>query len=315
MASLVERYVHQVGNYLPQKERAEVEAELRSQIQDQLEDRYGESPSATETALVLAELGEPRQMAVSYSGEQYLVGPDLYPTMRMVLRHGWVLVPSIVVFLSVFGALISVRQTNVVNLFFESFGAILQATLWFSATVVAFFAILEHSDVKVNKKKPTFDPLKLPKIDDPRVVDRFEAASGVAAGTFFSLIFLYFLRVGGLTLTFDLTNQVDIIPVPIAWLMLLIVLSFSMNALHLITLIRDFWSAGFWAAQTVFEVLGMVCLYFVLYKPILERLLIANPSLADLVWVVNAPEIIVAVGAIITLLGRGSKLVKLWNTP
>ena len=106
MTELVERYVHQVGRYLPPKERAEIEAELRSQIEDQLDDRFGGSPSPAEVALVLKELGEPRRMAASYGSEQYLVGPDLYPYMMGVLRYGWVLVPAIVVFLTLFGAIV-----------------------------------------------------------------------------------------------------------------------------------------------------------------------------------------------------------------
>ncbi|MFN8419308.1 MAG: helix-turn-helix transcriptional regulator [Anaerolineae bacterium] len=84
---LVERYVHQIGRYLPPKERAEIEAELRSsQIEDQLEDRYGAAPTLTEIGSVLTELGEPRQLASSYNREQYLVGPELYPIMMTILR-------------------------------------------------------------------------------------------------------------------------------------------------------------------------------------------------------------------------------------
>ena len=81
MSELIERYVHQVGRYLPSKERAEIQAELRSQIQDQLEDRYEGAPTQTDVAAVLKELGDPRRMAASYGGEQYLVGPDLYPCL------------------------------------------------------------------------------------------------------------------------------------------------------------------------------------------------------------------------------------------
>jgi hypothetical protein len=90
MSELIERYVHQVGRYLPNKERAEIQAELRSQIQDQLDDRYEGAPTQADVAAVLKELGDPRRMAASYGGEQYLVGPDLYPVMMMVLRRGWV---------------------------------------------------------------------------------------------------------------------------------------------------------------------------------------------------------------------------------
>ena len=57
MSDLVERYVHQVGRHVPQKERAEIQAELRSQILDQLDDRYEGAPTADNVADVLRELG------------------------------------------------------------------------------------------------------------------------------------------------------------------------------------------------------------------------------------------------------------------
>ena len=70
MSELVERYVHQVGRYLPNKEREEIQAELRSQIQDQLDDRYEGAPTETDVAAVLKELGDPRRM-----NQQQDVGP------------------------------------------------------------------------------------------------------------------------------------------------------------------------------------------------------------------------------------------------
>src|SRR5689334_12038544 len=142
MVDLVERYVHQVGRYLPPKERAEIEAELRSQIQDQLDDRYAGSPSEEEVASVLKEFGLPYLMATSYMSEQYLVGPTLYPFMMMVLRYGWLLIPAVVIFLNIFGAVVSPPQTPFLTLLVETVIAVIQATLSFSAVVVLIFALI-----------------------------------------------------------------------------------------------------------------------------------------------------------------------------
>ena len=136
MTDLVERYVHQVGRYLPPNERAEIEAELRSQIQDQLEDRYAGSPSPEDVASVLAEFGHPYKLAISYSNEKYLVGPTLYPYMMLVLRHVLLLVPAMVVFLNLFGALISPQQNSLFGWLIEAGIAAVQATLMFSAVLV-----------------------------------------------------------------------------------------------------------------------------------------------------------------------------------
>ncbi len=311
MAELVERYVHQVGRYLPPKERAEIEAELRSQIQDQLDDRYAGSPSQEEVASVLAEFGHPYQMAASYSSEKYLVGPLLYPYMMLVLRHVWVIVPAIVVFLNLFGALVSPQQSTLLGLFIETVLAVLQATLIFSAVVVLFFALFQHSHAKIEPEEKAFNPLDLPKVDDPHSVDRFESAAGIAIGTIVSLIFLYWLSVGGLTLRFNLSDPGEVTPVPVAWLILLIIAVAAQVILHLLVLRRSRRSVGSWLVETVLEVFGVICLYFAVLQPVFERIITDSSTLIDMLG--SAPEIIAVSLALITLVSKGSKLVRLWN--
>jgi len=66
MSDLIERYIHQVVRNLPPRERAEIAAELRSSIQDQLDDRYGAAPSDEEIVAVLLDFGNPHELAESY---------------------------------------------------------------------------------------------------------------------------------------------------------------------------------------------------------------------------------------------------------
>lgn len=305
MAELIERYVYQVGRYLPQKERGEIEAELRSQIQDQLDDRYEGSPSQAEVVAVLAELGEPRQIAASYNREQYLIGPDLYPFMITVLRHGWLIVPSIVLFLNVFGVLISPQAHTFIRLVVEPMIGALQATFIFSAVVVLIFAVIQRSGVELEEE--AFNPLTLPEIDDPAVVDRLEAAFGIAIGTIITLIFLYFLYVGGLTLRFNLSDPGEVIPFPVAWMLLLIMVVVGQVLMQLLVLRRNRWGVGTWLVETVLEMIGIISLYFVVTKPLFEQIITATPPLDSI------PEIIAISYAVIMLLTRGTKLVRLWN--
>lgn len=311
MTELVERYVHQVGRYLPPKERAEIEAELRSQIQDQLDDRYAGSPSPEEVASVLAEFGHPYQMAASYNRDQYLVGPDLYPYMMLVLRHVWVIVPTIVIFLNSFGALVSSQQSALFSFLLETLWAALQATLIFSAVVVLIFAMIQRISAELDEKETAFDPLNLPKVDDPRTVDRFEAASGIAIGTIVTLIALYWLFVGGLTLRFNLSDPGEVIPVPVSWLILLIATVVAEVIMHLLVLRRNRWSVELWLVETGLEVFGVICLYFAVFEPVFTRVITDNPSLTSLLG--SAAEIIAVGFALITLVSRGSRLVRLWN--
>ncbi len=313
MTELIDRYVHQVGNYLPAKERAEIEAELRSQIQDQLEDRFGGDPSEEEIVTVLTELGDPRRMAASYRGDQYLVGPTLYPTMVMVLRHGLLLIPAVVIFLSIFGALTSPAAIPLLQFLVDVFVAVVQAELIFSAVVVLFFAILQHSGSTLDEQQ-AFNPLKLPQVDDPGTVDRTEATFGVAIGTLVSLLLLYFVTVGGLTLRFNLSDPGEVIPSPLPWLMAMICMSVGMIVVQLFVLHRNRWNAWLWLTETVLEVVGAVCLYFAVTKPLFERILADNPTLSSSLPMLGSLPEIIAIGiAVITLLGRGVKLMQLWN--
>jgi hypothetical protein len=313
MSDLVERYVHQVGRYLPPKERAEIEAELRSQIQDQLDDRYAGSPSPEEVAAVLAEFGHPYKIAASYSSDQYLVGPAIYPYMMMVLRYGWLLVPAIFGFLHLFGTLVSAEPVVWFDLIVGTALAAIQATLIFSAVAILFFALIQHSVVKLGEEKPPFNPLELPEIDDPRAVDLYEAVAGIAIGTFFVLALLYFVVVGGLTLNFNLSNPGEVIPAPTGWLILLIFTVAAEVTMMLIVLRRNQWGIGSWLIETVLEVFGMVCLYFAIFVPLFQRAILDDPGLVSRPIISSAPELIVIGMALITLLGRGARLVRLWG--
>jgi len=316
MTELVNRYVHQVGRYLPQKERAEIEAELRSQIQDELEDRYAGSPTQEQIASVLTELGDPRKMAQSYMGEQYLVGPELYPYLMGVLRHGWLYVPAIVVFLNVFGALASSEPTTLIGLLIGTVIGAAQATLIFTAVAVLIFAMIQHSDLDLDdldEEKAEFDPLDLPEVNDPSSVDRLEASIGMAFGLFLGLLFVYFLRVGGLTLRFNLSDPGDVIPIPEHWMATLIFAVFAQVALNLLVLRRNRWNIGLVLTETALELLGTVGLYFAVFDPLAERIFTSNPSLTNIPFAESAPEIIAIVMAVPLLISQGGKLIKMWG--
>jgi len=311
MSDLVERYIHQVGRYLPPKGRAEIEAELRSLIQDQLDDRFGGSASPEEISSVLVEFGDPYQMATSYHKEQYLIGPALYPWMMMVLSYGWLIVPAVVIFLSIFGVLNASQSVTVTNLVIEPMLSALQATFIFSSVVMMLFAIVERTGFEWKSDKIAFNPANLPKADDPRTVDRFESAFGFTVGTVIVLLFVYFLVVGGLTLRFNLSDPGDVIPIPQGWMLALIISTTSLIITQLIALRRGHWTVGLWILHTFLELFGAIAIYFAMYVPIFERIVMDNPSLGD----IPMPVIITILYVVILLVSRGIKLVQIRNYP
>lgn len=308
MTELVERYVRQVGRYLPQKERTEIERELRSLIQDQLDDRYTGVPSVADVASVLAELGEPRQMAASYGSEQYLVGPDLYPNMMMVLRLGWLRIPTLVVCLNVIWALVSSQQGTVLGLFIESMFTALSVTFTFSAVVVLVFAILQHVGIELDTPKTAFNPLDLPAVDDPAAIDHFEVAFSMAFSAFAALVMFYFMRVGGLTLRFNLNDPGEVIVSPTLWMFLFAMTLLAQISLHLLVLRRNGWSVGLWLGFVALDLFLVICGYFAVLEPVYERLRELYPTFRNIGWV---PMAVALTSAVLMLVSGGSKLIQL----
>lgn len=313
MAELVERYVHQVGRYLPRKERAEIEAELRSMIQDKLDDRYESVPTQEDVASVLSEMGDPRRMAASYNNRQYLVGPDLYPNMMRILRFGWLTIPPIVIFLNIVMLLASSAQNNLSALIVEPIIAAFQTTFVFSAVVVLMFAILQHSGVEFEKKKEAFNPLKLPKVNDPTAVDRSDQFSTIVTTTLNIFVLLYWLRVGGLTLRFDLSNPGEVIPTSTPWLTLFAITFFIELMMHLVILRYGRWGVGSRLFYTGLNLFATLCGYFVAFRPVFERIVAANPALGDMSFLSRTPEIITVIAATMILVSGGRKQLQLWN--
>lgn len=320
MSDLIERYIHQVVHSLPPRERAEISAELRSSIQDQLDDRYGMSPSEEEITTVLLEMGSPHEMAESYQSDKSFIGSSAYPYVIMALRRIALIVPSVVIFLNIFGAVTATEPVGLVGWLLATLWSVVQATLMISAIVMFFFAILERDgqiqvelEREISDEYGGFDPAKLPPVDDPASIDRFEVIAGIVIGIIVTIVLLYFAQVGGLTLRFNLSDPGEVIPVSRFWLILLLFDGIGQVLIHLIVLRRNRWNVFLWLAQTLLELVGVFSLYFILYQPFLDRLLVSNPGLAEIPLMLQAARIFAVLTALPILIGRGSRQIRLWN--
>jgi hypothetical protein len=82
--SWTERYLAAALRSIPEPKRTDVERELRSSIEDAIEERVeaGADRTAAERA-VLEGLGDPSVLAGAYTGRpNYLIGPELFPLYR-----------------------------------------------------------------------------------------------------------------------------------------------------------------------------------------------------------------------------------------
>ncbi len=174
--NLIDTYVSEVGRHLPGKTRSDIQAEIRSILQDMLDERSqktGKPVDEQMTLEVLKEYGAPEKVAATYLGERYLIGPRLYPIFVMVMR----IVLSVIGVLAAIGLGIALYQTTLFPL--NAFEIIIKAIANFIAsaftglgTIVLIFAILEWVlyrsgngiDLKGTLKEKEWDPRSLARI-------------------------------------------------------------------------------------------------------------------------------------------------------
>lgn len=87
--SLIDRYVAEVGRHLPEKDRSDIEAEIRSMVEDMVLER-GQPALNNEKVVVetLEEIGDPRLLAAKYvPPKRYLIGPEWYEGYVKVLQR------------------------------------------------------------------------------------------------------------------------------------------------------------------------------------------------------------------------------------
>lgn len=91
--NLIDRYIAAVGRHLPEKDRSDIEAEIRSIIEDMLDERRERGhgiKSADEKVITetLEELGDPKLLAFKYAPpKRYLIGPEWYEGYIKILQR------------------------------------------------------------------------------------------------------------------------------------------------------------------------------------------------------------------------------------
>ena len=176
---MIDAYVAEVGRRLPEKQRADIEREIRSMIEDTLEDEsrtQGRPVDEDMLVGVLKRLGSPERLAASYVPPRYLVGPELYPTYILSLK----LVLGIVLAVGAVGVVISASlgamlgadaHTPIEALRALGLGALglLSAGFQVVAMVTIIFALIQRAapGLKPARNPFEFDPRKLKLTPEP----------------------------------------------------------------------------------------------------------------------------------------------------
>lgn len=161
---LIERYIYAVIKDLPESERADVERELRANIDDMLAQNYSEE----NIKRILEELGDPEILADEYRGaKRYLIGPKYYSKYIKILKLVTCIAAAVIGAITLFSVLIKQPPAGqLVDYIIDAIVTVLQAIVSAAAGtaiwVTVIFAIIEKSDAKMNRGIKPWTIEKLP---------------------------------------------------------------------------------------------------------------------------------------------------------
>jgi len=140
---LLDRYLQAVKKHLPWERQDDILAELRANLEAQLEDKeseLGRPLTQNEAEDWLRQIGAPIQVAARYQPQQYLIGPSLYPVFWFVLRTAvlWVMI----VYSIAVAVQIAVHTPNW-SAVFEGVLRVPEVLLTTAAVVTLIFAVIE----------------------------------------------------------------------------------------------------------------------------------------------------------------------------
>ena len=183
--SLMDRYIAQVGMRLPEKNRSDIEAEIRSTLEDMIAER-NQAGAANEANVraVLQQLGDPALLAEKYSpSKRYLIGPGWYDAYLEVLKR--VLGTALPIFLIVTWLVALANEPgNVIGSFLEAAGNAFLVALHICFWVTLGFIIAEREAVEpealYGKSPRAWTPDQLPALPKKRQMDISEVITSMA---------------------------------------------------------------------------------------------------------------------------------------
>ncbi len=183
-SNLIDAYVSEIGRRLPRKTRGDIEAEIRSILQDMLDERSQKTgkPLDEEMTLdVLKAYGSPEKVAGTYLGDRYLIGPRLYPTFMLLLRIV-LLVVGVVALIGLGIALgHAMNPKEAVQTVLNAIGNFIASALTAFGNIVIVFAIIEWALYQAGARAD-FKGIPAEKEWDPRVLLKASPSNLVKMG-------------------------------------------------------------------------------------------------------------------------------------
>ena len=156
---LLDRYLQAVKKHLPWQRQDDIIAELRANLEAQLEDKeteLGRPLTKQEAEEWLKQLGSPIQVAARYQRQQYLIGPTLFPTYWYVLKLAFFWLTTVYVVARVIT--VAAQGSSV-----EAYAGIALGLPWIwlvnAAIITLVFAVIELSGARFGGKIAQIPPM------------------------------------------------------------------------------------------------------------------------------------------------------------
>ena len=169
---LLDRYLQAVRRYLPNRRQDDIIAELRANMESQIEDReseLGRPLTQGEFEDLLRKMGSPVLVASRYQPQQYLIGPTFFPLYLWVLRQA--MVWTIIIYSIVMACVIpftSPNATGVVDALVRIPGVLITVAAWVTIVFVAIEMVASRSPEKfppLANLGPSWNPSSLPPLE------------------------------------------------------------------------------------------------------------------------------------------------------
>jgi hypothetical protein len=293
---LLDRYLQAVKKHLPWQRQDDIIAELKANLESQLEDKeaeLGRPLTPAEAEEWLKQMGSPIQVAAAYQPQRYLIGPAIFPTYWYVLRLAtfWCLIIyAIVSTVRILSGGIA-NGADVLDAVLHVPGALITTVAW----VTLIFAVIEfgitHSKTKWVPLVPpsvAWTPCILPPVEKDPITGKkrrsfAQAVAEVVIG-FFLLIWLLLipghpwvlLGPGALYLQ---VSPYHLGPVFIQFFWWVVALNLFQLGWRCLDLARGTWQRARHAQKNVMQVLGLIPLVLLLTVPNHASVVLKHPAL------------------------------------
>lgn len=290
---LLDRYLQAVARNLPRSRQHDILAELRANLEAQLEDKestLGRPLTQGESEDWLREIGAPIQVAARYLPQQSLIGPTLFPTYWFVLRTA--LLWAFAIYSLVSAVLIALGQAAapaIPQAILRAPGILFTVAAW----ITLVFAALEFLSTRYPahfapfiRKTASWSPASLPPLEkDPHAARSYAHAVSELVFGFLFLVWLLLIPQYPVLILGPGVALLHSSPFLLSpHLLLFYVYFLAFNAVQLLwrglSFARGTWQRPNPVQQIIFKAAGLVPLIALLFVPGHQFLLLRDP-LAD----------------------------------